>query len=92
MVSKKFALSPALAIGAFGLFAATSVFAQDVEIGTWAGFRKGAVSFTFDDGPQSDVGVALPMFEKYGYKATFNIVTNWVGQQGMISWDGDAQR
>lgn len=66
-------------------------FAQTVEIGTWAGFRKAAVSFTFDDGPQSDVDVALPMFEKYGYKATFNIVTNWAnggGNNGMLNWSG----
>ena len=79
------------AASAVGLFAVGSAFAQDVEIATWSGFRKAAVSFTFDDGPQSDVGVALPMFDKYGYKATFNIVTGWVGGQGMISWDGVKQ-
>ena len=39
-------------------------FSQSVEIGTWAGFRKGAVSFTFDDGPKSDVEIAAPMVEK----------------------------
>lgn len=61
-------------------------FSQSVEIGTWAGFRKGAVSFTFDDGPKSDVEIAAPMFEKYGYRATFNIVSNWVGANGMVSW------
>ena len=85
MVYKKFSLSPALAIGAFGLFAATSVFAQDVEIGTWAGFRKCAVSFTFDDNAPSQVSDAAPEFDKYGYRATFNLVTNWStnGFQGL---------
>ena len=77
MVYKKFSLSPALAMGAFGLFAAASVFAQDVEIGTWSGFRKAAVSFTFDDGAPSHVSDAGPLFDKYGYKATFNLVVNW---------------
>ena len=52
-------------------------FAQDVEIGTWSGFRKGAVSFTFDDGAPSHVSDAGPLFDKYGYKATFNLVYNW---------------
>ena len=52
-------------------------FAQDVEIGTWSGFRKGAVSFTFDDGAPSHVSDAGPLFDKYGYKATFNLVVNW---------------
>ena len=52
-------------------------FAQDVEIATWSGFRKGAASFTFDDGAPSHVTDAGPMFKKYGYKATFNVVVNW---------------
>jgi|GEM_PF-682313 len=77
MDMKKFALSPVLAISAFGLFATASVFAQDVEIGTWAGFRKGAASFTFDDGAPSHVSDGGPLFDKYGYKATFNVVTSW---------------
>ena len=83
--------SLAMAMGwVFSISVAGSAYAQTVEIGTWAGFRKAAVSFTFDDGPQSDVDVALPMFEKYGYKATFNIVTNWAGGNGdgMLKWSG----
>ena len=77
MVYKKISLSPVLAISAFGLFATASVFAQDVEIGTWAGFRKGAASFTFDDGAPSHVSDGGPLFDKYGYKATFNLVVDW---------------
>lgn len=76
---------------AAALMGASMIYAQDAEIATWSGFRKAAVSFTFDDGPQSDVDVALPMFEKYGYKATFNIVTNWAnggGNNGMLNWSG----
>ncbi|SIO43604.1 polysaccharide deacetylase family protein [Fibrobacter sp. UWB11] len=60
-----------------GMFAAGSAFAQDAEIATWSGFRKGAASFTFDDGAPSHVTDAGPMFKKYGYKATFNLVVNW---------------
>ena len=74
---KKIVISPAVVIGAAGLFAATATFAQTAEIGTWAGFRKGAVSFTFDDGAPSHVSDAGPLFDKYGYKATFNLVVNW---------------
>jgi len=50
---------------------------QAQEIGTWAGFRTAAVSFTFDDGAPSHVTDAAPLFEKYGYRATFNLVTKW---------------
>jgi hypothetical protein len=62
---------------AVGMFAAGAVFAQNAEIATWSGFRKGAASFTFDDGAPSHVTDAGPTFKKYGYKATFNIVVNW---------------
>ncbi|SOE79429.1 Polysaccharide deacetylase [Fibrobacter sp. UWT3] len=65
------------AASAVGLFAVGSAFAQSVEIATWSGFRKGAASFTFDDGAPSHVSDAGPMFKKYGYKATFNVVVNW---------------
>lgn len=47
------------------------------EIADWAGFRRGAVSFTFDDGAPSHVTDGAPLFDKYGYKATFNLVNNW---------------
>lgn len=47
------------------------------EIATWAGFRQGAASFTFDDGAPSHVSDGAPVFDKYGYKGTFNLVYNW---------------
>ena len=59
------------------MFAAGSAFAQNAEIATWSGFRKGAASFTFDDGAPSHVSDAGPTFKKYGYKGTFNLVVNW---------------
>ena len=61
---------------AVGMFAASAAFAQNAEIATWSGFRKGAASFTFDDGAPSHVTDAGPTFKKYGYKATFNLVVN----------------
>ena len=49
---------------AVGMFAAGAAFAQNAEIATWSGFRKGAASFTFDDGAPSHV-------------TDFNLVVNW---------------
>ena len=46
------------------------------EIGTWSGFRKAAASFTFDDGAPSHITDGAPLFDKYGYRATFYLVTN----------------
>lgn len=60
-----------------GMLAAGSAFAQTAEIGTWAGFRKAATSFTFDDNAPNHVTHAAPAFDEYGYKATFNLVYNW---------------
>ena len=68
---KKISIAALIAMGS------SMVFAQDAEIATWAGFRKGAASFTFDDGAPSHVSDGGPLFDKYGYKATFNVVVNW---------------
>ena len=62
---------------AAGMFAVGTAFAQNAEIATWSGFRKAAASFTFDDGAPSHVSDGGPLFDKYGYKATFNVVVNW---------------
>ena len=68
---KKLTAMAALAMGA------SMIYAQDVEIATWSGFRKGAASFTFDDGYASQASQAAPKFDEKGYKATFNLVTGW---------------
>jgi len=47
------------------------------EVGTWLGFRSGAISFTFDDGCSNQFAVALPMFNQYGFKMTLFTVINW---------------
>jgi len=43
------------------------------EIATWEGFRTAAVTFTFDDGCPNQFSAAVPIFNKYEYKATFFI-------------------
>jgi hypothetical protein len=47
------------------------------EVGTWQGFRSGAVSFTFDDNCPNQLSVVKPMFDQYGFKMTFYSVINW---------------
>lgn len=47
------------------------------EVGTWQGFKKGAVSFTFDDNCANQLSVVMPMFDEYGFKMTFFTVINW---------------
>ena len=71
--------SLAVAVGcAFSLSFAGSAYAQgNMEIATWAGFRDAAAVFTFDDGCANQLSIAVPIFDKYGYKASFYLVTGW---------------
>jgi peptidoglycan/xylan/chitin deacetylase (PgdA/CDA1 family) len=42
------------------------------------------VILTFDDGLKSQYTNAKPILDKYGYKATFDIICNDVGQKGSL--------
>lgn len=82
-------LSFVMAVGwVFSLSLAGLAEAQTVEIGTWAGFRTGAASFTFDDGGTSHITSVGPMFDKYGYKATFNLVSGNGASNWTPDWNG----
>ena len=68
----------AFIIALIPLSGTSEVHAEDTpEIATWEGWRKAAATFTFDDGAPSHYTDAAPLFDKYGYKATFNLVVNW---------------
>lgn len=47
------------------------------EVGTWQGFKSGAVSFTFDDNCANQLSVLMPIFDQYNFKMTFYTVINW---------------
>jgi hypothetical protein len=48
------------------------------EIGTWQGFRQGAVTYTFDDDLPNQYSIAIPMFNAKGFKMTLFTVTTWL--------------
>ena len=50
---------------------------------------KGAITYSFDDGCSGQLQSAIPSLNKYGLKATFNLVTNWVNNWG--GWKQAAQ-
>ncbi len=60
-------------------FSSATGFSQNssYEIGTWEGFRTSAVTFTFDDACSNQFTVAVPIFDKYGYKGSFYPVIDW---------------
>jgi peptidoglycan/xylan/chitin deacetylase (PgdA/CDA1 family) len=58
---------------------------QIYEIGTWQGFKKAAISYTFDDGLPTDLSIAVPLFDEFGFKLTMFVPSatsrknNWQG-------------
>jgi peptidoglycan/xylan/chitin deacetylase (PgdA/CDA1 family) len=42
---------------------------------------------TFDDGDLSIYAIAFPLLKQYDVKATFFVITDFVGQTGYVSWD-----
>lgn len=52
--------------------------AAPYEIGTWEGFRPAAISYTFDDNVPNQYSIAVPMFQRAGFKITmFTVVNYW---------------
>lgn len=47
------------------------------EVATWKGFRKAAITYTFDDGCPNQYTIAIPMFNTLKLNATYFIVTTW---------------
>lgn len=54
------------------------------KIGSWRGFRNGAITYTFDDGTANQFAVAVPMFNAAGYRMTLFTITK--GNFGFAGW------
>lgn len=46
------------------------------------------VIISFDDGHASDVSIALPLLQEYGFAAEFFFTTDWIGQPGYVDEEG----
>jgi len=49
--------------------------ASGYEVADWSGYRTCAVTYTFDDNSAKQFTVVQPIFDKYGYKMTFFVIT-----------------
>jgi peptidoglycan/xylan/chitin deacetylase (PgdA/CDA1 family) len=57
------------------------------QIARWYDFKDAAVSITFDDGVRSQFTIALPLLNERSLKATFYVVTNYIGTGFTPDWD-----
>lgn len=52
------------------------------KIADWEDFKTAAVTYTFDDCLINQYNTVVPLFNKYGYKGSFYIVSNWANNPG----------
>jgi peptidoglycan/xylan/chitin deacetylase (PgdA/CDA1 family) len=67
------------------LFAICTVLLSQLQVQDL--FGQKAVVLTFDDGWKNQVTSALPIMDKYGFKATFFIVCNYQDKEGRMTWE-----
>jgi len=48
------------------------------KIATWKNFSQAALSYTWDDCTPNQLPIAKPIFNKYKFKTTFFVTTDWV--------------
>ena len=51
---------------------------EGYDIANWKNFSTSAVTYSFDDGTANQIPVAIPLLDKYNFKGSFNLVTDWV--------------
>lgn len=56
----------------------TAQIAANYQVGTWYGFKPAALTYSFDDNTSNQLSAAMPLFNKYNFKMSFNVVTSWV--------------
>lgn len=57
----------------------------EYEIAKWYGFKKATITYSFDDNTPNQLPIAVPLFDKYKVKATWNLI---VGELEDKDWDG----
>lgn len=64
---------------------------EDIEVATWRGGRKAAVSLTFDDGLLDHYTMVAPKLDSLGLKGTFWVNGKFIGQPddyaARLTWD-----
>ena len=73
-------------LAAIGLIACVCEGLADTTDG-----RPMRVVISFDDGIAEHLTIAAPELEKRGWRGVFNIVTDWIGRPGKLTWEDVAE-
>lgn len=73
-------------LAALLLAAACAGFAAEA-MPKYPGGKKCAIAFTFDDATVDQYDTALPILEKHGVKAVFNVIPELVDRDGYMTWE-----
>jgi peptidoglycan/xylan/chitin deacetylase (PgdA/CDA1 family) len=70
---------------------------ESLTVSEYAAYRRGEtpiparpIVLTFDDGYASNYDIAVPLLARYGFRATFFVVTDCIGETNC--WDHDERR
>jgi peptidoglycan/xylan/chitin deacetylase (PgdA/CDA1 family) len=80
--SQHFQNGRALFLVCFLIMSAIFLMSEPLSI-----FGQKAVVLTFDDGWKNQMSNAVPIMEKYDFRATFFIVCNYVDKEGRMTWE-----
>ena len=50
---------------------------EEYEVAPWYDFKTAVITYSFDDGTYNQIGKAVPLLNKYYFKASFNLITSW---------------
>ena len=64
-----------------------TVTPQEIISGAARSGRGKPVAITFDDGYEDVYTAAYPILARHGFKATFYIISGFVGRPGYLTWD-----
>ena len=55
----------------------TQKIPEGYEVAPWYDFKPAVITYSFDDGTYNQIRKAVPLLDKYYFKASFNLITYW---------------
>ena len=59
----------------FHIISSIQKIPEEYEVAPWYLFKPSVITYSFDDGSFNHLLKAIPLLDKYNFKATFNLIT-----------------